>query len=84
MASAKNRYGLCRRDRRTPPRRNVKIAFHRQLIEDKRDGVARNLEVTGKLAARRQTQARGQKSLQNRAAQLLIEMPRQRFLAVPR
>jgi len=74
---------LCCRDHGTPTLRDLEIPLHRQLIDHAGDGVARQLELAGKLAARRQAVARRERAVQDRLAQFVIELAIQR-LAVAR
>ncbi len=63
--------------RRAPSAADIDVTFSRQLIDDGRDGVARNREFAGEDAARRQTMAGPQASIDDRRSELLVEATRQ-------
>jgi hypothetical protein len=62
---------------------DLKVAFHRKLIDHAGDGVARELELAGQFTARRQVTAGRQRAVQDRAAQLVVKLPVQRFALWP-
>ena len=71
---------LDRRDHRAASARNDNVTFHRELIDDRRNRVARNLAILRQHAAGWEPVSLRQGARQDRRAQAIVDLPRQRPL----
>src|SRR5580704_2119286 len=60
----------------------MKVAFHRELIDHAGDRVARQFQLARQLTARRQAASGCERTIEDRAAQPVIELPVQRLAAI--